>query len=106
MNDGTSMIGRWLLAGLGLAALTREKAEEIIQDLVRRGKISREEARDLGRQIQERGESQWAEWRQWLADNSQRLFATAGLVTREELARLERKVAVLEERVDRLGTVQ
>jgi len=106
MNDGTSMVGRWLLAGLGLAALTREKAEEIMQDLIRRGAISREEAKELGRQIQERGETQWQEWRQWLSGGRQKVFSSAGLVTREDLARLEQKVAELEERMDRLGTVQ
>lgn len=106
MTEETSMVGRWLLAGLGLAALTREKAEEIIQDLIRRGEISREEAKELGHQIQERGETQWQEWRQWLSGSSQKVFASAGLVTREELARLEQRVTELEERVDRLGTVQ
>lgn len=106
MGEGTSTIGRWVLAGLGLAALTRDKAEELIQELARRGEMSREEAREIGRQIRERGETEWAEWRQYFSNSGQKFFTSAGLVTRAEFQELKQKVKELEERLDRLGTVQ
>lgn len=106
MSEGSSLLGRWLLAGLGLAALTREKAEELLQDLVRRGEITRDEATRLGQEIRERALGQRSEWRQRLDEEGQRFWASAGVATRAELEELRRKVAALEERLDRQDTVQ
>ncbi len=37
---------RLLLAGVGAAALTKERVEELADDLSRRGQLTREEAKD------------------------------------------------------------
>jgi polyhydroxyalkanoate synthesis regulator phasin len=88
-----------LLAGVGAVALTRERAGEIVDDLVRRGRISREDAEGLtdelagvsrgdGRRLSERAAAALAG-----------VFRDLGLVTEREHDALELRVAQLEHRV-------
>ncbi|MDD4569988.1 MAG: hypothetical protein PHE70_07695, partial [Tepidanaerobacteraceae bacterium] len=41
------MLRQMLYAGIGLAAVTKEKAEEVIAELVKKGEISKDEGKDL-----------------------------------------------------------
>jgi polyhydroxyalkanoate synthesis regulator phasin len=92
------LVEELLLASLGAAALTREKVETVVDDLVVRGRISREEASRLvdelspssarGRRLTERA-----------ANTLSGIFRDLGLATDREYAELELRVAQLEHRL-------
>jgi polyhydroxyalkanoate synthesis regulator phasin len=88
-----------LLAGLGAVSITREKADAVAEELVRRGKLTREDARRLadqrlgssrqdGRRLTERASVALAG-----------VFRELGLVTERQYAELELRVAQLEHRL-------
>ena len=88
-----------LLAALGAAALTKDRADELVDELARRGDLTREEARDavedaLGRW---RGEAGRVGERAGVALGG--LFRELGLVTRREHEDLELRLAQLEHRL-------
>jgi polyhydroxyalkanoate synthesis regulator phasin len=87
------------LAGVGAVALTAERADALADELARRGSISRQEAR---RTI----DDQTARWRgeasrmgERAGASLQNVFRELGLVTRDEYAELELRVAQLEHRL-------
>jgi polyhydroxyalkanoate synthesis regulator phasin len=51
----TGVIETGLLLGIGVLSLTREKAEAIVEDLVKRGEVRRDEARELVDRLVARG---------------------------------------------------
>ena len=44
--------------GLGLAAYSKEKIEDLVEEMVRRGEVSRTEARDFASKLTQKGEEQ------------------------------------------------
>lgn len=90
---------KWLAIGLGMAAFSKEKAEELIAELVQRGQLSRDEGREILERLLQQAEQQKAELRQSLSNQMKRLIDTAGLATKAELAALSDRVRVLEERL-------
>ena len=87
-----------LLAGIGAVALTRERADELVEELVRRGRLSREEAEGLAEAVSgERADGRHLTER--LGAALAGLFRELGLVTERERAELELRVAQLEHRL-------
>ncbi|MCK4422002.1 phasin family protein [candidate division WOR-3 bacterium] len=50
-----NMIERMLLAGAGVIALTKEKAEKIVDDLVKKGEIAKKDQPKFVKKLLERG---------------------------------------------------
>lgn len=87
---------RWMIAGLGMAALTKEKIEEIVQELVRSGDVDGEQSKQLARSILKQAEEQRGELRRVVEQQVKRVLTGAGLVTKEEYQALEARVKALE----------
>jgi polyhydroxyalkanoate synthesis regulator phasin len=88
-----------VLAGVGAVALTKERADELVEELVGRGRLTREEA---GRLV----DDMTARWRGEALRAGERAssgFSGAlrelGLVTRREWEELELRTAQLEHRL-------
>lgn len=93
---------RWLLAGVGLAVLTKEKMEEAVQELIKQGEVSKEEGKELLDNLMEKAEAQRAELSNRVNAEVQKVLKNVGLVRIEELERLKEKIQELEERLRRL----
>ncbi|MEM9026323.1 MAG: hypothetical protein AAGB06_05255, partial [Verrucomicrobiota bacterium] len=52
------LVKKTMMAGVGLAVVTKDKVEESLEELVARGKISQEEASNLSSKIVEDGKAQ------------------------------------------------
>jgi polyhydroxyalkanoate synthesis regulator phasin len=94
-----------MLASLGAAAVTRERAEAVANDFIRRGQITRDEGKAWVDKVTVRVRGEGAP----LAGSLGRLeeavrgvFRATGLATRQELADLELRMAELEHRLARL----
>ncbi len=90
------VLERTLLAGLGLASLTTEKAQEIVDDLVRRGEVRREEAHDLVERLVQRGRQTRERLHQTIREEARKAVREMRLVTQDDLTALERKIEALE----------
>jgi polyhydroxyalkanoate synthesis regulator phasin len=93
---------RTLLLALGAAALTRERVQEVVDEVVRRGELSRREGKELVDDLMTRATDQGSGLRERFDADVQDLFRRWGLATRGEWEDLNLKVAQLEHRLSLL----
>jgi polyhydroxyalkanoate synthesis regulator phasin len=85
--------------GVGAAALTAERADELAGEFAERGGIRREEARQLLEEAMARWRGDSTRLVQRAGEGMQSLFRELGLVRREDYEELELRVAQLEHRL-------
>lgn len=89
--------------GIGLTVVSKEKIEKTVDDLVKRGKLAPGESRDLVDKLMERGNEEQGQIKKWINEQVQRALLEVGVPTKDEVARLEQRVAVLEAKLAELG---
>lgn len=93
------LIKKSLLAGVGAAAITKEKVEQALDDFVRQGKVTASDARIMADKIAEQGRREFDEVCATLGAKFRDYKAEADEKTRARLADLEQRVRVLEEKL-------
>jgi polyhydroxyalkanoate synthesis regulator phasin len=88
-----------LLAGVGAAAITKERADELADELASRGKVSRAEARSLVDDAVARWRDESGRMGERASMSLASLYREAGLVTRRDYEELELRLAQLEHRL-------
>jgi polyhydroxyalkanoate synthesis regulator phasin len=92
-------VERTLLAALGVVDLTKERADELADELAQRGKITRDEARELSDELFRRWRGDAVRVSERASVTMSGLFRELGLVTRREYDELELRLAPLEHRL-------
>jgi len=92
-------IKKTLLAGLGATVITAERVEQAMGDLIEKGKLNAEEARDVANKVVEQGKEEWENSRQEMASIFEKFLQEAKLVTREQLEALGKRIDDLEEKL-------
>lgn len=87
------------LASVGLAALTKERTEELVDEIAGRGKLSRDEARQVVDEVVGRWRGEAVRMGERVSSTFSGLFREMGLVTRREYEELELRLAQLEHRL-------
>lgn len=90
------VIRKLALAGMGVFSLTREKAEQVVKELVERGQVSAEEAKSVFHDLVEKGEQERAALTQTIRNELNRFREEVGFVTKKELQALEERLSRLE----------
>src|SRR5690606_8298276 len=84
---GSAMVSdrvrRWMIASIGLAALTKEKVEELAQELVRSGEADGQNSKELARSLLRQVEEQRDELRKLVERQVKRVLESAGVVLKE-----------------------
>lgn len=84
------------LIGLGLTSLTREKAEEFIDELIKRGEVeSKEKGKAVDDLIQKAKEEE-EKFNKKLDEALQKTITNMGLPTKKDIENLENKIKDLE----------
>jgi polyhydroxyalkanoate synthesis regulator phasin len=86
------LIRKTFALGLGAMALTKEAAEKLADELVKKGEVGREEAGDLVGDLLERGSKEREEVQKIVRQEMARGLAELNLPSRDDLLRLEEKV--------------
>jgi polyhydroxyalkanoate synthesis regulator phasin len=87
------------LAGVGVVALTKDRTEELVDELAGRGKVSRDEARDLVEEIVGRWRGEAVRVSERAGSKFSGLFKELGLATRTDYDERELRLAQLEHRL-------
>ena len=87
------MLRRYLDAGMAFTQLTRARAEAIVKDLVKAGELQREQTQDALEDLLERSRKNTDQLRELVRKEIREQLASVGLATKEDIARLERKLS-------------
>ena len=91
------LLKKSLYAGLGATLVTAEKVEGALQDLVEKGKISSEDAREAAQKVADESKREFEEAREGLDSLLDEWMDRAPIVRKKDFVALEKRVAILEE---------
>ncbi len=83
---------KMILLGYGIAALTREKAEQLAEELVKKGEISEEDSKAFVKDVLKRSETQRNELEKKIEEEVNKAAGRLNLATKDDIARLEKKI--------------
>ncbi|NLJ99925.1 MAG: hypothetical protein GX318_01635 [Clostridia bacterium] len=83
-----SIVKKAFLAGLGAVSLTKEKTESFIEEMTRKGEISREEAGSFLDELVERGQEGRENINKMIQSELTKFKKSHGIITRDELQNL------------------
>ncbi len=83
---------KMFLAGLGALSMTRERAEKIFDEYVRRGEAERGQQAGFVKDMMDTADKARGDLEQIIGKQVRQVVTSMDLVTREDLARLEAKV--------------
>ena len=94
-------IRKAMLIGIGLVATTREKVEESIAELVKKGELSEKEGKELVNELLERSKKVKEEWDKRVERAIADAFGRLSIPTKRELDELKVRVEALERTLEK-----
>jgi len=85
-----------LLTGIGLAAMTRDKVQELAQDLAERAKLSEKEGRDFVDDLLKKSEQARKDLEGKIEETVREVVAKLRLATKDDITELTARIASLE----------
>jgi len=92
MSTRQKLVRKAFALGWGALAVTREAAEKLADELVKKGEMGREEAGELVNDLLERGKKEREEAQKVIRQEMERVLGKLNLPSRDDLLRLEEKV--------------
>ena len=91
-------IKKTLLAGVGAAVITKEKAEVAFDDFVQQGKVSAADAKVMAQKLAKQGREEFATVSREIEKKLKGIAAMSDATTRERIAELEARLSALEKK--------
>lgn len=88
----SELIKKILLASVGAVSLTKEKAENLLEELVKRGEIAREDKTSLLSEILKSIEQSQQETRKFIQKEMEKALKALDIPTRSEFEELKKQV--------------
>ena len=86
-----SILEKGFLAGIGLLSMTREKAQEVIEELTHEGELQKNEVKQWVDQLSDRGEEERQALRKLVRDELKKVLDEMGLATKDDIQKLLEK---------------
>jgi polyhydroxyalkanoate synthesis regulator phasin len=99
MRESVRKIG---LIGAGLWAMTEEKIDELVKDLVDKGDISKEEGKKAIQDMLEESKKQKVDLEKKMSDKIQDAISKKDMFTRKDMHELESRIKTLEDEIQRM----
>lgn len=96
MKDVKDLLNKGLSLGLGIAAVSKEQIEKLVDELVKKGEVSAGESKDLIRDLFEKGEAGKKEMNNRIHEQLEKLLKDLNVPTKADLERLEQRIQELE----------
>jgi polyhydroxyalkanoate synthesis regulator phasin len=90
---------RGFLATVGMLSLSREKTQELVEDMVRRGELNRDESKAMVERIIQRGQEEQDGLRKLVRQEVQTVLSELDIATQSDIAALNAKLDRLLERL-------
>ena len=89
-------IEKGFLMGLGVLSLTKDKAEQMKEQLINQGELGRNEAEEFFSGLLKKGEEEKDSLEKFVQEKVQKILKETNVVTREEYEQLAKRVEQLE----------
>lgn len=99
MKESVRKLG---LIGAGLWAMTEERVNELVKDLVDKGDISKEEGKKVVQDVLEESRKQRVDLEKKISDKMQEAISKADVFTRKDMHELESRLETLEEELQKI----
>ncbi|MCS7300962.1 MAG: hypothetical protein NZ556_05340 [Fimbriimonadales bacterium] len=94
------LLEQGMLMGLGAVSLTRETAQNLVDEMVKRGQAQREEASEMVEQLLKRGEKERNALRRLIREEVQEVLKELQLPTHADMRTLERKLDAILQKLE------
>jgi poly(hydroxyalkanoate) granule-associated protein len=85
-------IDKLFLAGLGAAAMTKERAEKIFDEYVAKGKVEKEQRQGFVKEVMEHAQKTKEELEKVISEQVKKGISNLAVATKEDVKRLEAKI--------------
>lgn len=103
MSDVYDTLKKMGLLGVGILALTQEKLDELTQELIKKGDISKEEGKKFVKEIISEREKQLKNIQDKVGETVKETLKKGGIVTKSDIEALERKIGKLEKAIQSMS---
>jgi len=93
-----SLLGKFLLSGLGVLVLTEEKIEKFIEELTKEGEITQKGKKELLTEIIEKGEEKKKEIEGKIREKVENMLSRMNVATKNDIQKLEKRIEALEKK--------
>ena len=97
---------RSLLMGIGLLSLTREKAQAIVEELVKQGEVARSEVKDVTNKLLERGEEERQALSKVVRKEVDGALTEMHIATQSDVEAIKKQLADLEQQLTALSAAK
>jgi polyhydroxyalkanoate synthesis regulator phasin len=94
------LIKKALYTGVGMAVLTKEKAEELVKELTQQAKLSEQEGKELFDGLLKQSDQARVDFQAKVDDAVVSVIKRLNLVSKDELESLQNKVAELSAKIE------
>jgi polyhydroxyalkanoate synthesis regulator phasin len=89
MND---IIKKAISLGIGITEVSREKAQQFVDEMVKKGEMAQSESKDVVNRLIERGEEQQNEMKRMVQDQVRKILNGLDIATKQDLKDLEMRL--------------
>jgi len=90
------------LLGIGVLSITEEKIKQVVDELVEKGEVSKEEGKTLVHELMTEKTKQMREFEEKISGDVQNVIDRSKVASKDDLLRLEDKIAELEKTITKL----
>jgi len=90
------IIKKTMLTGVGLAAMTRDKFEEMAKELTEKGEMTEKEGRELVDELVKKSEKAKKDLETKMEGIAEKVLGKMNLVTKEDMSKIEKRLKRLE----------
>jgi polyhydroxyalkanoate synthesis regulator phasin len=91
-----NLVKKVMLTGVGLAVMTKEKAEELGRELVKKGEITEKEGKEFVEEILKKSEDARKDFEKKVEESVKKIMSRMDVVTKKDFDKLVKRVAALE----------
>ena len=95
----SDLIKKTILTGLGIASLTKEKAEKLVKDLIKEGEVSEGEGSKLVKDLLEKVEDNKKTIEKQVEDTVKNVLKKINIPSRKDITELDKKIEKLDKKL-------
>ncbi len=93
------LIKKTLMAGVGMAAMTKEKIEELANDIAKKSKLSEKEGKKLINDFLKRSQTAKKDLESLIEKTVKKVMKNLNIATREDITKLTKRMKKLEDEI-------